>query len=230
MRGRCRRQRATRARRRVLGAASCSSTTDARSTTSITSPNRRPLLRQAIEPGSRWPRGARRRSRGDSGRRSLARDMLHPDGYICFQRRRHWTNSVPFVRWTTAPSFRALAGLAARARGRRRVPGTMRIWIDLANSPHVPLFEPVVARLGGGARGRPDRARPRPDGRAGPLEWPDVVVVGGESPAGRAAKGRRDPRRARRRCGGSPGARPDVAFSHGSYAQIVAAAARGSRR
>jgi hypothetical protein len=37
--------------------------------------------------------------------------MLDPSGYIHFQRRRLWTSRVPFVRWTTAPAFRALAGL-----------------------------------------------------------------------------------------------------------------------
>ena len=37
--------------------------------------------------------------------------MLDPTGYVRFQRRRFWTSRVPFVRWTTAPSFRALAGL-----------------------------------------------------------------------------------------------------------------------
>ena len=37
--------------------------------------------------------------------------MLDPTGYVHFQRRRFWTSRVPFVRWTTAPSFRALAGL-----------------------------------------------------------------------------------------------------------------------
>jgi hypothetical protein len=37
--------------------------------------------------------------------------MLDSAGFVCFQQRRFWTNCVPFVRWTTAPSFRALAGL-----------------------------------------------------------------------------------------------------------------------
>jgi hypothetical protein len=41
----------------------------------------------------------------------LVERMLHPRGHVRFQRRRLWTSSVPFVRWTTAPSFRALAGL-----------------------------------------------------------------------------------------------------------------------
>jgi hypothetical protein len=37
--------------------------------------------------------------------------MLNPDGYVNFQRGRFLTNRVPLVRWTTAPTFRALAGL-----------------------------------------------------------------------------------------------------------------------
>jgi hypothetical protein len=37
--------------------------------------------------------------------------MLDPRGFVHFQRRRLWTSRVPLVRWTTAPSFRALAGL-----------------------------------------------------------------------------------------------------------------------
>jgi hypothetical protein len=43
--------------------------------------------------------------------RLLVERMLDPSGYIWFQDRRLWTSRVPFVRWTTAPSFRALAGL-----------------------------------------------------------------------------------------------------------------------
>jgi hypothetical protein len=41
----------------------------------------------------------------------LVERMLAPAGYVWFQEWRHWTNRVPFVRWTTAPGFRALAGL-----------------------------------------------------------------------------------------------------------------------
>lgn len=41
----------------------------------------------------------------------LVARMLDPAGYVHFQRRRWWTSRVPFVRWTTAPAFRALAGL-----------------------------------------------------------------------------------------------------------------------
>lgn len=41
----------------------------------------------------------------------LVERMLTRDGHVGFQRRRWWTNNVPFVRWTTAPAFRALARL-----------------------------------------------------------------------------------------------------------------------
>lgn len=41
----------------------------------------------------------------------LVERMLMPDGHVAFQRRRLWTSKVPFVRWTTAPAFRALARL-----------------------------------------------------------------------------------------------------------------------
>jgi hypothetical protein len=43
--------------------------------------------------------------------RLLVERMLDPAGFVHFQRRRLWTSRVAFVRWTTAPSFRALAGL-----------------------------------------------------------------------------------------------------------------------
>jgi hypothetical protein len=52
----------------------------------------------------------------------LVGDMLAPDGHVVFQRRRHWSNQVPFVRWTTAPAFRALARVElVRARNAREV-------------------------------------------------------------------------------------------------------------
>ena len=102
----------------------------------------------------------------------------------------------------------------------------MRVWIDLANSPHVPLLEPVVAarcertgtRCSLTAR---DHAQTLELARAA---WPDVRVIGGESPPGRLAKGVAIVGRGRsalRRF--ARGERPDVAFSHGSYAQVVAA-------
>jgi hypothetical protein len=41
----------------------------------------------------------------------LVDHMLTDDGHVVFQRRRWWTSRVPYVRWTTAPAFRALARL-----------------------------------------------------------------------------------------------------------------------
>lgn len=43
----------------------------------------------------------------------LIADMLHPSGYVLFQRRRLVVNRTPLIRWSTAPAFKALAGLLA---------------------------------------------------------------------------------------------------------------------
>jgi uncharacterized protein len=53
--------------------------------------------------------------------------------------------------------------------------------------------------------------------------WPDLIVVGKASPAGRAAKALEIGRRAYALGRLARRESPDVAFSHGSYAQIVAA-------
>ena len=102
----------------------------------------------------------------------------------------------------------------------------MRIWIDLANSPHVPLLAPVVQRLRSDGHEvlltARDHAQTVELARA---RWPEVRVVGGESPAGRFAKGVEIARRAESLRRFARRERPDVAFSHGSYAQLVAARA-----
>jgi hypothetical protein len=49
--------------------------------------------------------------RAERQARLLVDRMLDESGYVHFQRRRLWTSRVPYVRWSTAPSFRALAGL-----------------------------------------------------------------------------------------------------------------------
>jgi hypothetical protein len=46
----------------------------------------------------------------------LMENFLLSDGHVRFQRRRRWDNDVPFVRWTTAPAFRALARLVRAER------------------------------------------------------------------------------------------------------------------
>jgi uncharacterized protein len=57
--------------------------------------------------------------------------------------------------------------------------------------------------------------------------WPGVRVIGGPSPKGRVAKGRQIAQRAYELRRWARRARPDIALSHGSYAQIVAARSLG---
>jgi predicted glycosyltransferase len=100
----------------------------------------------------------------------------------------------------------------------------MKIWIDCSNSPHPLLFAPVARRLQTAGHEVLVTARDNAQTIALARErWPAVEVIGGASPRGRASKvavlGERiaDLRR------WAAGARPDVALSHNSYAQIVAA-------
>jgi len=100
----------------------------------------------------------------------------------------------------------------------------MRIWIDLANSPHVPLFVPVVQALD--VRGDEVVMTARDHAQTVALAvdlWPTLTVIGGESPAGRVRKAASILSRAAALRRFARASRPDVALSHGSYAQIVAA-------
>jgi uncharacterized protein len=102
----------------------------------------------------------------------------------------------------------------------------MHVWIDLANSPHVATFEPVVERLR--ANGDTVLLTAREHAQTVGLArraFGDVAVVGGESPAGRVRKGLSIAGRARALWQVARAERPDVALSHGSYAQVVAARA-----
>jgi hypothetical protein len=99
-----------------------------------------------------------------------------------------------------------------------------RVWIDLANSPHVTLFARVVDELED--RGWSVELTARDHAQTVALarrRWPDVRVIGGASPAGRIGKGRSLAGRAAALRRFARETRPDVAFSHGSYGQIVAA-------
>jgi hypothetical protein len=58
---------------------------------------------------ARWRENAL--ARAERTAELLVRDLLNPRGYVNFQRGRVLTNRVPFIRWTTAPTFRALAWL-----------------------------------------------------------------------------------------------------------------------
>ena len=100
----------------------------------------------------------------------------------------------------------------------------MRVWIDLANSPHVPLFVPVVQALE--ERGDEVVMTARDHAQTVPLavdHWPTLTVIGGESPAGRVRKATSILSRAAALRRFARTSRPNVALSHGSYAQIVAA-------
>ncbi len=106
----------------------------------------------------------------------------------------------------------------------------MRVWIDLSNSPHPPLFAPLSRLLEG--RGHEVLVTARNHAQTVALareHWPEVAVVGGESGPGRAAKVRLLADRARALRSWARAHRPDVAVSHNSYAQVVAARAAGIR-
>jgi hypothetical protein len=100
----------------------------------------------------------------------------------------------------------------------------MRVWIDLSNSPHPLLFAPVTRRLRD--EGHEVLFTARDNAQTVELarqRWPEVEVIGGQSPKDRRAKlaaiydRMASLRRWARAC------RPQVALSHNSYAQIVAA-------
>jgi predicted glycosyltransferase len=102
----------------------------------------------------------------------------------------------------------------------------MHVWIDLANSPHVATFEPVIERLrtDGATVLLTAREHAQTVGLA-QRAFGDVRVVGGESPPGRVRKGLSIGGRALELWRLARVEKPDVALSHGSYAQVLAARA-----
>src|SRR4051812_28422564 len=99
----------------------------------------------------------------------------------------------------------------------------MRIWIDLANSPHVEIFGPVVTRLRELGHGVLLTARDHAQTvELASRRWPDLLVVGNQSPPNRLVKGWSAGRRALSLSGIAGDWNPDVALSHGSYAQLLA--------
>src|SRR5262249_36432932 len=109
----------------------------------------------------------------------------------------------------------------------RRGPG-VRVWIDLANTPHVPFFAPIRARLM--ERGHDvlltarDFAQTVPQAAARGWSFETIGPHGG---SGLAAKGRTLAARAVSLSRFAAAARPDVAVGHNSYAQSLAARMRG---
>jgi predicted glycosyltransferase len=100
----------------------------------------------------------------------------------------------------------------------------VRVWLDLANSPHPLIFEPIARRLA--ERGATVAVTARDHAQTAELaheRWPDVEVIGEPSPGGLAAKVSSIAARVRDLRAWARRARPDVALSHNSYAQLVAA-------
>jgi hypothetical protein len=100
----------------------------------------------------------------------------------------------------------------------------MKIWIDLSNSPHPLLFAPVARRLQ--TEGHEVLVTARDNAQTIELareRWPAVEVIGGASPRRRSSKVAAIGRRVADLRSWAARVRPDVALSHNSYAQIVAA-------
>lgn len=104
----------------------------------------------------------------------------------------------------------------------------MKIWIDFSNSPHPLLFAPVARRLA--ELGHEVGITARDNAQTVELtlqRWPQASIVGGESPASRAGKAKAIAARVRALARWARAFSPDVALSHNSYAQILAARALG---
>jgi uncharacterized protein len=106
----------------------------------------------------------------------------------------------------------------------------VRVWIDLSNSPHPLLFAPIARRLQGLGHEVGVTARDNAQTVELTLErWPDAAIIGGPSPRSRARKVEAMMARIPLLRRWAQDFRPDVALSHNSYAQIVAARLLGLR-
>jgi uncharacterized protein len=104
----------------------------------------------------------------------------------------------------------------------------MRIWLDMANSPHPVLLGPVARELE--ERGHEIVVTTRDHAQTRDLthaRWPEATVVGGQSPSSGAGKARAIASRVLGLRHSVAQRRPDVAASLGSYAQILAARSLG---
>jgi predicted glycosyltransferase len=134
----------------------------------------------------------------------------------------------------TRPSSLSINGvgcvpLPQARRGRDRC-SRVKVWIDHSNSPHPLIFAPVVRMLRAGGHEVVTTARDNAQTvQLARERWEDVRVIGGPSPKGRAAKAWQIARRVKELRAWAAQERPDIALSHGSYAQIVAARSLGIR-
>jgi hypothetical protein len=100
----------------------------------------------------------------------------------------------------------------------------LKVWIDLSNSPHPLLFAPIARRLEADGHRILITARDNAQTVALARErWPETDVIGDESPKSRASKLLAIRQRVADLRSWAAGTCPDVALSHNSYAQIVAA-------
>ncbi|MEO7197313.1 MAG: DUF354 domain-containing protein [Solirubrobacterales bacterium] len=102
--------------------------------------------------------------------------------------------------------------------------GEPKVWIDLANSPHPLLFDPIARRLE--KLGASVAVTYRDHAQTAELtleRWPEATLIGDPSPPGRARKALAIGGRVRRLANWAWRERPQVALSHNSYAQVVAA-------
>ena len=101
----------------------------------------------------------------------------------------------------------------------------MRVWLDLSNSPHALLFPPIARQLT--EAGNTVLVTARDNAQTVELakrHWPQLKVVGEASPAARVAKAAALAGRVRELVNWARANEIDVALSHNSYSQIVAAA------
>ena len=100
----------------------------------------------------------------------------------------------------------------------------MRVWVDLTNSPHPLLFEPVVAALRkNGAEVLVTARQFAQTAELARQRFPDVQVIGGGSPTSVPKKFSTLGARVRRLIPIARAFKPDVCVSHGAYDQIVTA-------
>jgi len=100
----------------------------------------------------------------------------------------------------------------------------MRVWIDMANSPHPLFFAPISRTLA--AHGHELVVTARDHAQTAELaraRWPEMELIGGESPSGKTGKLDAIASRARLLRRWAQGRGLDVALSHNSYAQALAA-------
>jgi predicted glycosyltransferase len=100
----------------------------------------------------------------------------------------------------------------------------LRAWIDFSNSPHPLLFAPIVRKLE--SLGHEVLLTTRDHAQTISLareRWPTIEVIGGASPASATDKVRVLAARVSQLRRWAAANAPDVALSHNSYAQIIAA-------